>query len=506
MKNKIIFIIILVIGITTRIINFPNAIAEANCDEIMTAINAKTIIDKGTDIYGTTYPVYLEAWKTAGQSVMLMYIMAVFIKIFGYSIFSIRLPMLLISIISIIIFYDFAKRISKNEKIALLAMAMIAINPWHILQSIWSIDCNLFPHFLLISIYLLYIGITNKKWLVYISMIFFALTMYTYGPAVYFVPIFLIITSIYLKIKNKITIKQILLCIAIYIIISSPIITMYVINLFKIENNINIGKITIQYFEENTRNSDMLLFSKDKIGQLIKNITKTISIIIIQNDKLEWNSTKYFGTTYHISLIFFVIAIVYLIKTRKNEKDFGIFLITTWLIISLLIGVLINDTNINRLNCIWYPIIALITYGIYITYKITNKKKLFKNTIIIIYSILFIAYNIYFFTTHCHAIENSICFTRGYLDAVQYAGQVSKEKIYFINLKQDFSLNVYTEFQTKIDNTKAEEISSIDGLWEKINYMQENECYIYNNKLLNIEIENSKIKTKQFKDYSVLSI
>ncbi len=505
MKNKIIFTIILIIGITIRIINFPNAIAEANCDEIMTAVNAKTIVDFGTDIYGTSYPVYLEAWKTAGQSVMLMYIMAIFIKIFGYSILTVRLPMLIISIITIIIFYDFAKRISKNEKIALLAMAMVIITPWHILQSIWSIDCNLFPHFLLISIYLLYRGITEKKWLIYLSMIFFALTMYTYGPAIYFVPLFLITSAIYLKIKKEITIKEIIICIAIYTLISTPIILMYIINYFKIDN-INIGKITIQYFKESTRNNDMLLFSENKVTQLIKNINKTISAIIKQNDNLVWNATKYFGTTYHISLIFILISIIYLIKTRKNKKDFGIFLIITWFIISIILGLLINDTNINRLNCIWYPMIALTTYGIYITYKITNKNKLFKYFIITLYAILFLSYSIYFFTTHCHTIEDSWCFTRGYLDAIHYADELSKENSYFINLRNDFSLNVYAQFQTTIDNKNIKEISTKDNLFEKINYMNENDCFIYNNKILNIEIINPKIKIKQFKEFTVLSL
>ena len=89
--RKIVFGIIILIGIIARLIMWPNGLKEINCDEAMTAINANSIANTGEDIYGTSYPVYLEAWQYTGQSVMLAYIMAIFIKIFGASIFSVRL-------------------------------------------------------------------------------------------------------------------------------------------------------------------------------------------------------------------------------------------------------------------------------------------------------------------------------------------------------------------------------------------------------------------------------
>ena len=75
----------------------------------MTAINANAIAETGKDIYGTSFPVYLEAWRVFGQSVFLMYCIAICIKIFGISLIAVRLPMLLISIISLFVFYDLKK-------------------------------------------------------------------------------------------------------------------------------------------------------------------------------------------------------------------------------------------------------------------------------------------------------------------------------------------------------------------------------------------------------------
>lgn len=78
--QKIIFIILIAIGIISRIVNFPNAIPEMNCDEIMTVINANAIAETGKEINGISFPVYLLGW--GGQSVVLVYLMALCFKLF----------------------------------------------------------------------------------------------------------------------------------------------------------------------------------------------------------------------------------------------------------------------------------------------------------------------------------------------------------------------------------------------------------------------------------------
>lgn len=365
-KYKILFIVVFLIAVITRVILWPTLL-EANIDEAMTAINASSITDTGKDMYGVSFPVYLETWKYGGQSVMLAYLTAFCIKLFGMSMFSVRLPMLLVSLISIIVFYDFTKRIFKDKKIALLAMFLLSITPWHILQSKWSIDCNMFPHFALFSIYFLYRGVTERKLFIYISMIFFGLTMYTYGVSIYFVPLFLLISAIYLLVNKKINIKELIICILIYMIIFTPLFIMYLINFLKIDKQINLGIFTITYFSEQTRTNDMLLFSSNILNQLLKNITSLLSVIFLQYDNLPWNATSIFGTTYHISIIFIIISLINYF--RKKENNIGIKLFVLWFILSLFVGIFINETNINRLNIIWYPLIFFTLYGLLICFK-----------------------------------------------------------------------------------------------------------------------------------------
>ena len=500
-KQNIILIILFIIAILVRTFMWPTAISQVNCDEIMTAVNAKAIADNGTDTYGTNFPVYLEAWGTMGQSVMLLYFMAIFIKIFGLSIATVRIPMLLISIISLFIFYDLIKRIFKNRKIALIGLAFLAICPWHILQSIWSIDCNMFPHFLLISVYFLYRGITEKKWMIYISMVFFALSMYTYGVAVYIVPLFLLISGIYLLKKKSINWKQFIACITIYICIAFPILIMYVINALHIEQNIHIGPITIQYFANNQRTSDMLFFSENFFQTLGKNLLKLGRVLVMQYDGLEWNATPFFGTIYQISIIFLIFAIFKIVKKKQAKENIGIFLMLLWLGISMIVGVVINDTNINRLNVIWYPIIFFTCYGIYL---FIEKYKNAKYVIATIFVILFIGFSIFLYSHYTGVIDMSGCFSRKYIDAIQYSENLKKEDMIYSNLLNDGTLDIYIQFQSSIDGTSFDCIREKEVLQERLNHIQENEIFILRESDLE-KIELPTLNVTYFGEYMVVT-
>lgn len=476
-KYKAMFLIIIVVGIAVRIYNFPTALKEMNCDEIMSAVNAKAIADTTKDINGISFPVYLQGW--GGQSVVLIYLMVLSIKIIGYSLFSVRLPLLLVSIISMFVFYDFVKKISKDESIALIGLSLVSISPWHILQSIWALDCNMLPHFLLFAIDLLYTSITKKKkFMLYLSMFFFSITLYCYGVAIYFVPLFLLIMAIYLLKTNHISIGELFVCMMIFLIFSAPIITMFGINVLVINKNIKIGNITIPYYESLTRTKDMIFFTDNKLSQLGQNIISTLKVIFFQVDGAQWNSSKLFGTTYRITILFSVIGLITMIKRLKqNRQDIVSFMIILWLGISVLTGVIINEANINRLNSIWYVLITLGAFGIYEIYKKIRFKNSYKYGIIAIYSVIFIAYCIYFHTYYTKIVDNSGCFSRGFYQSLNYIKNIDKEYVWYDNIINDGNLKLYIDFN-KDDNKQYKSITNKEMLEEKIKNLKDNEIVI----------------------------
>ena len=85
------------LAIILRCIRFGSVPDGINQDEAMGAMDAWALSKYGTDRYGTFLPVHFEAWKYGQMSALLAYCMVPFIKVFGFSTVTVRLPMLLVS-------------------------------------------------------------------------------------------------------------------------------------------------------------------------------------------------------------------------------------------------------------------------------------------------------------------------------------------------------------------------------------------------------------------------
>ena len=501
-KNKkvILFWICIIVGIAVRIYQFPVAINELNTDEIMTIINAKAIADTGKDMGGISFPVYLHGW--GGQSVVLLYLMALSIKILGYTLFAIRLPMLLVSILALFVFYDLCKKICKNQNIALIALGLVAICPWQILQSIWALDCNMFPHFLLFAMDLLYTGIDQqKRSKLYLSMILFAVCLYCYGVAIYFVPIFLLVFSIYLLKIKRIKLKEILISAVIFLVFSMPIITMFAINVLHIDKSIQIGMITIPYYESLQRTKDMLFFSPEPMHQLTNNLLSTAWVVFAQTDGAEWNSSKLFGTTYHITMLFAIIGIVTLVKRSiKYKENIHSVMILLWIGVSLLTGFLVNQANINRLNTIWYVLLISAAFGIYAIYEKIKYKKTYITFMSVLYTALFIIFAVYFHSNYVQVVAQSGCFSRGFYQSLNYANALEEKTIIYDNIKNDGCLELYIQFHHN-ESKNYVEIKEEEILRQKLDNLQEEEVLI-----VDIEFKDypTTYPTKQIGDFLII--
>ncbi len=434
-RYKIVVVLIFLFAISVRIWNWPHTIYDINCDEAMAAINAKSIAEKGTDIYGTTYPVYFEGWAISGQSAFAIYIMALFIKLFGFSIVSIRLPILLVSISSLCFMPLLMYRIFQSRKMAMITLLLLAINPWDILQSQWSLDCNFYPHVMLIAVYLLLKGIQDKKRMtVYFSMILFAITLYTYGIALYLTPIFLCVVAGYLLKQKSITVKELAICVLLFLAISAPIIVMAIIQLFDLPS-IRIGNMTIQNFTYATRTNDMFLFSGNKWMTLSYNLKYLTDVLVKQTDHLIWNAFPNYGTMYFMSMPLVAIETVFLIYAffRKKQEDsarrLGMALLLTWLLIGIVCGIVINEININRINIIWYVLLMINAIGIYEIIKQLKYKKVLSIVFLVVYGIQFIGFMNEYHTTGSEKIVNSFTWSKGLVSAIEYVEHSGVDKV-----------------------------------------------------------------------------
>ena len=387
----------MLVAVAVRVYQFGSVPGGFNQDGVMAAVDANALAHYGTDRYGMRLPVHLTGWGYGQMSALLSYLLIPFIKLFGFSPLVLRLPQLIVSLAGLIVLYLFIRDVfGKNP--ALIVLMFASINPWHILQSRWILDCNLYPHFFIFGIYFLYKGLGKRLYL-FLSMVFFGLCMYCYGVSLYTMPIFLLASCIYLLLIKKIKIVDALICVLIYLLVGGPFILVMMINFFKWDT-IKTPLFTLPYFPDSVRSNDILFFSENIGSQLIQNFKSLMNVTLLQVKDLPWNDVQGFGTMYLFSMPFALLGIVTLFKQYRKEP--GAILAFFFLLTGIFCGLLTNGVNINRINIVYYPIIIFTGIGLYETVRLFAATKW---CLLAAYLLVFCMFTNTYFTSYAAEIK-----------------------------------------------------------------------------------------------------
>lgn len=377
-KKQEVFLVLLLlaVGVFIRAFHFGISPIGIHQDEAMTAVDALALSQYGTDRYGMRFPVHFTGWVAGQQSVLLAYCMVPFIRLFGFSTVTVRLPMLAVSCLGLLALYFLGKNLG-GVRTGLLLLLLGVICPWHYMQSRWSFDCNMFPHMFLFGVCFLLAGVRKKRMLLYVSMVFFALCCYSYGVADYSVPLFLLAAAVYLLRRKLIRAGELLACGGIFAALALP---EYLSMLLTVLGRESIGTplFTIPSFPESFRGNDILLtnFSWE---QLWKNIVSTVTVVWGSGDRSATNTIVRFGPVYYLTVVFFCIGLavisVRLFGKGRQGRDYGenkdggqrqltCVLLLLWLIMGIWVGLVTREVTINRINVIFYAVLAIAAAGI----------------------------------------------------------------------------------------------------------------------------------------------
>lgn len=471
-RERYIFWGILAIAVLVRCIGFVKIPGGVNQDEAMAGVDAWALSRYGTDRYGIRLPVHFTAWKYGQMSVLLSYCMVPFIRLFGFGTFAVRLPMLLAGCGSVILVYLVGKKLFTSE-MALGLMALTAINPWHFMQSRWSLDCNLFPHVFLLAFYLLLLGLEKRRYL-YLSMIFFGLTFYCYGVAVYSVIPFLVVYAVWCLWKKLLKFREILLCIVLFSLVALPEILVMAINFFGL-STIETPLFTMSYFPESIRSND-ILFLNFSFAQLGRNLLAMIRTCILQTPDQLYNALPAFGPLYHISIPFMLLGIFTFTRDLYRRRDIaqrarmlallGFFLTGVW------VGIITFEVNVNRINLIYFPLIFLCGYGIW---KVTERWKKLLPFIGTAYIVCFVLFLGTYFTTFAGEIGRM--FNVNFLETVKAADEKEEYEKLYITGHMDWQYNlsmaeILTQYACEIDAAYYQEKTNNNGGRELLPYSE----------------------------------
>lgn len=189
-RHTVLLLIILFLASVLRIAFLSTTPHGFHADEASFLVNTQSLVQTGRDEDNRRYPVSLYSYIDP-KPALVSYLQMPFVAVLGPTVFAARLPLALVGIASLCIVYLLFKKLS-DEKIALIALSVLAISPWHIIVTRGTQEVILSFFFLVLALLLL-ITLLQKKGNFYLLLGLFSVTsffsMYSYHSAKVLLPL-----------------------------------------------------------------------------------------------------------------------------------------------------------------------------------------------------------------------------------------------------------------------------------------------------------------------------
>lgn len=344
---------LLLLAVTVRLVALTQLPADLNQDEASSGYEAWALLNYGIDRCGNPWPVLFVSWGS-GQNVLYSVLDMPFILLFGLNLFSLRLPAALLGVVAVVLFWRLARR-CRGIICGLCALCLITINPWHIMASRWALESNIMPVFLLLGLFCTVKAEENIMWL-FGAAVSFALALYAYGTAFFFLPIFLV--SYVLLNRRLLREKTFYFAGILFGLLALPIVLCQLINLTGGSSFTLLG-MTIPKLTQ-SRQTAVSVFGTGLSG-IAENLWDFILLLVTQSDGLDYNALPLSGLYYFFGLPLAVAGLCRSIKERrrhKKEMPLRLALLTACLCACLI------SININRINMVWLPLLYFQSVGL----------------------------------------------------------------------------------------------------------------------------------------------
>ena len=482
-KIMLLFAFILHIGVFIYfMINTP-----IHTDEVMTVLNANSLAKSGTDILGEKLPIYFDTWLHGGQSPFATYLVAIMIKLFGYSLFVTRVPMFVFSMLGLIAFYKFLKEvIPENETLINIAFCLACISPWHLYSSAFTLDCNFLPHIAMFGMYFLAKGINSTKSRYFVfSMLFFGLGFYCYILSAIIIPVLLSVLFLILLIKKKVSFKNTIISVITIFIVAIPFILQGLVQ-FGIIENLNFLGFSISKMPYYNRAVES---SSSFVENVISGFAFTIFPDLVTINSCSFNYQNSFGG------ILLLLGIIYLIITRKKELSLSKIIVISFCISACIsFGFAYFYSATYRFNIYNYIFILGTAFGIQFisSAKIKNIGKI--TIIALIISSLAISGYSFAYYFNKDKIESDIFYEKSITNSLDFAENktnnsidivYSNNNIVFIKMARNQRLYISTMFKyiNEYDSSNVKE--EMLNIYINIKNPNENTLKIKNNNSIN---------------------
>lgn len=398
-------------GILLRTLFLTSYPTGVNADEAYAGYEAYALLNSGIDSHGYAFPVYFISWGS-GMNVLYSYLSMLAIGIGGLSVLTIRITQAIVGCLSLLAFFFLLEEV-KDRHFALCGMFLLAINPWHIMMSRWGLESNMAPAMILFGVLFLVKALQKSAKYYIPALLFLGAGLYAYAVMWAFIPLFLLLGLAYGIYYKKIKISRYLVIgIGILILLGIPLL------LFVGVNKGIIPEIKTSWFSipqmGSMRDSEI---SFSNIGGKLKAL---LSFLAFQVDRDTYNTSNV-GIYYYCSIPFMLIgmveAVISFVKNLRTREFKAADVMLLWFGAAFATGCLISYVNVNKINCIHFPMIYFGVNGCMIC--IRRIKQFLVYPIVAIYLGFFLVFAGWYFNAE------KVDFFYGYEDALSYADQVT---------------------------------------------------------------------------------
>ena len=324
------FFLVFALGCFLRFYHLTTLPDGLNQDEASIGYEAFSLAFYGVDRYGNPFPVYPITWGSGGGSPLLIYLTALSFKLFGVSIFVLRGTVAFFGCLTLPLFYLLVKEAKsslsglQSSPVGLLGMLLLAIAPWHILLTRWTLDYGLIPFTFGLAILVLMKAARKKSTGLYVlASALAALNMYSYGSANIVIPAFLLLSVFFLMRGKILSIRQLFLCMLMFLLVCAPLFLFYFINVCKLPEIIT-PFFSVERFRSDHTASVFLSFSDLFLrGEGIKNSKELLLYLSVGVENGEYYTYMpgywtFYVFTFPITLIGFVVSLK---RMRKGRRE-----------------------------------------------------------------------------------------------------------------------------------------------------------------------------------------
>ncbi|KRN51804.1 glycosyltransferase [Fructobacillus fructosus KCTC 3544] len=396
----ILFLVLLYISLLCyKITTVPNVFI----DERTYMQEVQSLVYTGKDLNGLSFPVYFKGLFGNGQSVPYALMAVPFVKTFGFSTLTFRLPMILLNLSNILLVVSYT---IKRQNLSLSMLVVFLTSPWIFISSRWVLDCNVAPIFFSMSLVFLALYIDlRKKYLLFLFCLMFAASVYGYIAGWLFLPLFFVAVSAYFYRNKILVLKELALMWVISLVLLFPLI-LFAFRLLVFKNS-SVGHfLFISYpVMQMQRGESLITYHglSHLFPDMLNNFMVGVSVYLRGSDSLPWNSVPGFGALFPPVLLLSLIGLV------SNKSNLSEGLLTYKNIIKVAFftyipSLFIVIPTLNHWNFLNIVLVLLAGFGLYELY-ISLNAKVFTIIFVILIAIFSMFVSQYYFNNNSYFVK-----------------------------------------------------------------------------------------------------